>query len=81
MMTPANVGHLESVKKVWIIPTNVQEKVKVMDMLSEQHEWITMFREDQVLHRAMVIIVSLMARYMEDMELYRTRVLQVVVDN
>ena len=38
MMTPANVGHLESVKKVWIIPTNVQEKVKVMDMLSEQQE-------------------------------------------
>ena len=40
-----------------------------------------MFSEGQVLHRAMVIIVSLVARYMEDMELYRTRVLQVVVDN
>ena len=39
MTTPANVGHLESIKKVWFIPTNVQEKkVKVMDMLSEQHE-------------------------------------------
>ena len=38
MMTHANVGHLESVKKVWIIPTNVHENAKVMDMLSEQHE-------------------------------------------
>ena len=39
MTTPANVGHLERVKKVWIIPTNMQEKkVKVMDMLPEQHE-------------------------------------------
>ena len=38
MMTPANVGHLECVKKVWIITPNVQEKVKVMDMLSEQYE-------------------------------------------
>ena len=58
VMTPANVGHLDRVRKVWITPTNMQEKMdKFMDMLSEQHECITMFREDQVMYRAMVITV------------------------
>ena len=32
LVMTTNVGHLESLKKVWIIPTNVQEKkVRVMD--------------------------------------------------
>ena len=53
-----NVGHLDRVRKVWITPTNMQEKMdKFMDMLSEQHKCITMFREDQVMYRAMVITV------------------------
>ena len=66
--THANLGHLDSVREVWVTPTKMQEKMdKVMDMLAEQQEWekedhaevgtmcVTMFSEDQVLYRAMVI--------------------------
>ena len=66
--THANLGHLDSVREVWVIPTKVQEKLdKVMDMLAVPQGWekedhaevgtmcVTMFSEDQVLYRAMVI--------------------------
>ena len=68
--TIASLGHLDSVREVWVIPTKVQGKLdKVMDMLAGQQKWekedhaevgtlcVTVFREDQVMYRAMVITV------------------------
>ena len=60
--TIASLGHLDSVREVWVIPTKVQGKLdKVMDMLAGQQKWekedhaevgtmcVTMFSEDQVM--------------------------------
>ena len=65
---PANLGYLESVMVVWVIPTNLQDDLEmVTNMLAEQQNWdkldyvevgtmcVARFSEDQVLYRAMVI--------------------------
>jgi len=73
VMTTANLGCIESLGVVWVVPTDVQGKIdKVTNILAEQTEW----------EKEIDIFVGKMcvAKYSEDQEMYRAMVMKVLGD-
>ena len=67
----ANLGHVESVDAVWIVPIDVQEKLDmVTDMLEKQKKWE---KESDICVGMMCV-----AKYSEDDEMYRAMVMKVL---
>jgi len=71
VMTAANLGCVESVDVVWVVPTDVDGKIDMItNMLAEQAEWV---KETDIYVGKMCVV-----KYSEDHEMYRAMVMKVL---
>ena len=69
--TAANLGYVESVGVVWVVPTDVQEKLNmVTNILAEQKDW----KEETDIFVGKMCV----AKYSEDHEMYRAMVIKLL---